>query len=68
MSEIQTSGVLVVGPRPLPEHSRVRVWMEAGSGGGHEVTVRTEHLTLSDRDSGQGSRAIYELRTIDRRG
>ncbi|MDG4764577.1 hypothetical protein O7632_10750 [Solwaraspora sp. WMMD406] len=57
--------VLVVGPRQLPEDSVVKVWIDSGSTGGGTIQVRRDRLTLAEIDSGEGSVAIYQMRTYD---
>lgn len=62
-------GILVVGPRDLPESGTVRVWVDVGSGGsGQKITVPFENLRRADRDDGQGRAAIYQLTTYPGRG
>lgn len=56
-----TTGIVVVGPRELPEEGRVRVWMDSGSGGGSHVEVLPEHLALAECDDGNGTVALYNL-------
>jgi hypothetical protein len=57
------SEILAVGPRALPEHGTVRVWVDAGSGGvGQTITVSVGDLQVAERDSGEGRSALYTLR------
>ncbi len=53
--------ILAVGPRRLPDSGTVRVWLDSGSGTGHEVMVPTDHLSLAEIDNGQTDTAIYNL-------
>lgn len=68
MAEFQPTGANVVGPRELPKNGQARVWIDSGSGPGHQISVRPEDLTLSELDDGQGRTAIYNLRTYHCRG
>lgn len=59
--------ILAMGPRELPESGTVQVWFDAGSGGsGQRFTVPTEDLQLAERDSGEGTFALYSVRTVAR--
>jgi hypothetical protein len=60
--------VPVVGPRELPAAGPVRVWVDSGSGSGHEIHVPAEHLDLSKDDDGRSASAIYALRVRECRG
>lgn len=53
--------MLAVGPRELPDDGMVRVWVDHGSGAGHEITVPVRHLVLAELDNGSGTTAIYAL-------
>ncbi|SCG77208.1 hypothetical protein GA0070623_4205 [Micromonospora rifamycinica] len=57
------SEVLAVGPRELPEHGSVRVWMDAGSGTtGQHIVVAVQDLRVAEQDRGEGTTALYALR------
>lgn len=59
----QEPGILVVGPRELPEHGTVQIWADSGSGGtGQRVDVAVDRLRLAEIDSGEGTKALYRLR------
>lgn len=68
MTEFLAMEVQVVGPRPLPADGPVRVWVDSGSGWGHNIEVAREYLVLSRSDDGQGSTAIYDLAVFFCRG
>lgn len=53
--------ILAVGPRELPDEGTVLVWLDSGSGTGHEVPVPVGHLQVAEMDDGQGASAIYAL-------
>ena len=50
-----------VGPRQLPAHGRVSVWIDTGSGPGYQREVCVSRLTLAEFDDGEGDSAIYHL-------
>lgn len=60
--------ILAVGPRELPDGGAVRVWVDTGSGSGHEVMVPKDHLAVAEMDDGQGAFAVYTLQTRECRG
>ncbi|GIF04309.1 hypothetical protein Asi03nite_18470 [Actinoplanes siamensis] len=60
--------ILAVGPRKLPDHGTVQVWVDSGSGGGHEITVPANHLSVAEMDDGQSETAIYTLQARECRG
>lgn len=62
------SAILAVGPRKLPDGGTVRVWVDLGSGSGHEITVPADHLAVADMDDGQSATAIYTLQARECRG
>lgn len=60
--------ILTVGPRNLPSHGRVRVWIDIGSGPGHMRDVLVCQLTLADQDDGRGDSALYRLHPAAEKG
>jgi hypothetical protein len=44
--------ILAVGPRTLPDAGLVQVWVDAGSGSGHEILVSADDLALAEMDDG----------------
>jgi len=53
--------VLAVGPRELPDHGWVQVWVDSGNTAGYEIPVPVESLRVADLDDGQGGSAIYTI-------
>jgi hypothetical protein len=53
--------VLAVGPRELPDKGMVKVWVDSGSGGGHEIMVSVCDLAMAEMDDGRGTSAIYTI-------
>jgi hypothetical protein len=62
------STILAVGPRKLPNSGLVQVWVDSGSGSGHQISVPADHLALAEMDDGRGPSAIYALQVRDCRG
>jgi hypothetical protein len=60
--------ILAVGPRDLPADGLIQVWLDSGSGSGHEVVVSAPDLAVADLDDGQGRSALYTLRVRECRG
>ncbi len=53
--------MLVMGPKELPPDGRVTVWVDSGSGPGHEVTVPVNDLGVTDGGPADGREAIHVL-------
>lgn len=68
MAEYRPADVMVTGPRELPTGGLVRVWLDTGSGPGHEIEVCPQHLALADNDDGKGTQAVYALGVFYCRG
>lgn len=62
------SAILAVGPRKLPDSGTVQVWVDSGSGSGHQLVVPADHLAVADLDDGQGASAVYTLQARECRG
>ena len=62
------SAILAVGPRELPDDGLIQVWVDSGSGSGHEITVPATDLAVAEQDDGRGTSAIYALRVRECRG
>lgn len=55
------AAILAVGPRELPDGGKVRIWVDTGSGPGHEILVPAADLTVAEEDDGEGVAAVYTL-------
>lgn len=59
------SEILAVGPRELPESGTVELRVDVGSGGGggQRIMADVNDLRVDERDSGEGTLALYAVRT-----
>jgi len=60
--------ILAVGPRDLPDNGLIQVWVDSGSGSGHEIMVPAADLAVAEQDDGHGASAIYAFHVRECRG